>query len=176
MPGHPPPYQVVAQFEFLSRREAHELVDGPLVFGDASGHRWGPAEGLMIPAEVVGHEVKRDGVGVVLDLLAERVGQPRVPPHPHPHRQVLPLDVARRDQFGIRRSVEHLHVDALDARRRVAASLIGGRVAVLLDHDGVVDAIPPKRVNDGRVAADSIGGQLDPVADLDPAFRSLRNW
>jgi hypothetical protein len=43
--------------------------------------------------------VQRDGVRKVLDLLAEAVGQPGEAPHPH--RQVLPLDVAGRDPVRI---------------------------------------------------------------------------
>ena len=49
----------------------------------------------MDAPEVVVHEVQRDGVRVVLDLLAKAIGQAREAPHGHPHRQVLALDVGR---------------------------------------------------------------------------------
>jgi hypothetical protein len=41
--------------------------------------------------------VKRHGGLVVLDLLAESIGQPSEPPHAHPHREVLALHEARGD-------------------------------------------------------------------------------
>jgi hypothetical protein len=40
------------------------------------------------------HEVERHSAFEVLDLLREAVGESREPAHPHPHRQVLALDVA----------------------------------------------------------------------------------
>ena len=42
-----------------------------------------------------------DGVREVLHLLCEPVGQPREPAHPHPHREVLALDVAGADPRGV---------------------------------------------------------------------------
>ena len=44
--------------------------------------------------EVVVHEVDRHGRSVILDFAAEAIGQPGEAPHPHPHREVLALDVA----------------------------------------------------------------------------------
>jgi hypothetical protein len=41
---------------------------------DSRGDRGGGAEGLVLAAEVVVHEVKADRVGEVLDLLGEPVG------------------------------------------------------------------------------------------------------
>jgi hypothetical protein len=38
-------------------------------------------------------DVQADRRGVVLDALAERVGEPREAPHRHSHRQVRALDV-----------------------------------------------------------------------------------
>jgi hypothetical protein len=48
-------------------------------------------QGHMRPAEVVEHGMQGDGVGVILDLFGEGVGQPGKPPHAHPHGQVLAL-------------------------------------------------------------------------------------
>lgn len=50
----------------------------PGLAGDASGHGRGHAQRLVDAGEVVEDEV--DGVGVVLRVLAEGVGQPREPP------------------------------------------------------------------------------------------------
>jgi hypothetical protein len=44
---------------------------------------------LVNAAEVVVHEVQRNCVPVVLQLLAESACQPRKTAHPHPHRKVL---------------------------------------------------------------------------------------
>lgn len=45
--------------------------------------------------EVVEREVKREGVDVVLQLLAEPVRQAREPAHGHTHRQVLTFNIGR---------------------------------------------------------------------------------
>ena len=47
--------------------------------------------------EVVIHEVQRDGMPVVVDLLRERIRQSREAAHTHSHREILALDVARGD-------------------------------------------------------------------------------
>src|SRR5882672_2979867 len=52
--------------------------------------------------EVIEHVVKRNGAGVIVDLLAESVSQPSKAPHVHPHREVLALDVASRNMRLIR--------------------------------------------------------------------------
>ena len=54
-------------------------------------HRRSDAQGLVNPAEVVVHEVKRNGGGVVLDLLGKPIRQARKPAHVHPHGEVLAL-------------------------------------------------------------------------------------
>lgn len=43
--------------------------------------------------EVVDHEIEANGVHVVLQLFAERIGQPGKAAHAHPHRQIGPLYV-----------------------------------------------------------------------------------
>jgi hypothetical protein len=67
--------------------------------------------------EVAIHEVERDRIGVIVELLAERVGEPGKAPHVHPHRKVLALHIACRDVLRIRISHYNLAV-ASDARRR----------------------------------------------------------
>jgi len=61
---------------------------------NAGFHGWRDVQRLMHAPEVVIHEVQRHGVRVVLDLLAETVGQPREAAHAHAHRQVGTLDIA----------------------------------------------------------------------------------
>src|SRR3546814_1640125 len=58
--------------------------------GDTSSHRRGQtAKALVLTAEVVMDEVQRQHVEVVLQLLAESVGQAGEPTHTHPHGEVL---------------------------------------------------------------------------------------
>jgi hypothetical protein len=65
------------------------------------GHRWRALDGLVQPDEVVMREMQRNRRAMVLNLLGERIGQPREPADAHAHRQVLPLDQAGRDMLGI---------------------------------------------------------------------------
>jgi hypothetical protein len=48
----------------------------------------------MHPAEVVVHVIQGDGMAKVLNLLAESIRQAGEAPHRHPHREILPLDIA----------------------------------------------------------------------------------
>ena len=73
----------------------------PQPIGDASRHSGRHAQGLMPTNEVVEYKIERQRMAVVVDLLAERIGQPREPTHAHPHRQIVPLRVARADVFRI---------------------------------------------------------------------------
>lgn len=43
--------------------------------------------------------VQRDGLDVVVQPLAEAASKPREPAHVHPHGEVLPLHVARRNEL-----------------------------------------------------------------------------
>jgi hypothetical protein len=55
------------------------------------------AQSLMNPNEIVVHVVWRQSRDMVLDLLGEPIGQPGKSAHLHPHREVLPFDVAYGD-------------------------------------------------------------------------------
>ena len=55
----------------------------------------------MNPDKVVMHIVDRQRRAVIVDLLAERIGQACVPPQRHANREVLALDVARADVLRI---------------------------------------------------------------------------
>jgi hypothetical protein len=48
------------------------------------------------------HEVQRNSVSVVFELLAEAVRQAGEPPHGHTHREVLAFHIARADVVRIR--------------------------------------------------------------------------
>jgi hypothetical protein len=59
------------------RQKANDFLNFPDVVGHARFHRRSNAQGLMDAAEVVVHEVERDGMLQVRQLLRERIGQAR---------------------------------------------------------------------------------------------------
>jgi hypothetical protein len=60
------------------------------------------AQGLVYPARIVVHVVKRNRVAVILNLLGKSVCQPRETAHLHTHSEILALNVAGRNVLGIR--------------------------------------------------------------------------
>ena len=87
-------------FRLGANRIKHFLAC-PHMMGEPCFHGRGHSQGFVNTAEVVVHEVKRHLIGVVLDLFAESVCQSREPPHPHSHRNVLPLGVGCRNVSGV---------------------------------------------------------------------------
>jgi hypothetical protein len=81
-------------------QQPDQLRRAPHVRGDAGFHRGRHAERLMHAAEVVVHEVEGCRCRVVLNLLAEGVGQAREPAHVHPHREVLAFNEEVLMYFG----------------------------------------------------------------------------
>jgi len=82
-------------------------------------------------------------MGEVLDLAREAVRQPREAPHPHPHRQVLALDVAGRDSVGIWIALERNLLRPGADRRAVFAQLANRGI-------GLVDLRSVNVVPEGR--------------------------
>ena len=101
--------------------QPNDLLDTPNVIADSGFHRRRDPERLVNPREVVIHEVQGHCVPQVVDLLRERVGQPREPAHGHPHREVQPFDVAGRDVLGIRISGDGDGISAEALRRAGSA-------------------------------------------------------
>ena len=62
---------------------------------NAGLHGWCHSQCLMNPAEVVVHEVDGHGVGLVINLLAEPIGEPSHSSHAHPHSEILALHKTR---------------------------------------------------------------------------------
>ena len=54
-----------------------------------------PRSAWVNPGEIVVHEMERNGGSMVLQLLAESIGEAREPAHVHPHGEVLAFDVRR---------------------------------------------------------------------------------
>src|SRR5438128_1612228 len=104
---------------------------------DASFNCGRCTERLMLPSKIIIHHVKRDGCGVVLDFLAERICQASEAPHPHPHRKVGALNVAGGNVAWIG-TAEHSHLFAANARCRAVACRTWSLSAVDLVKNGVV--------------------------------------
>src|SRR6185437_206784 len=69
--------------------------------------------------------------------LRERIGQPRESPHLHPHREILPLNVACRNVLGVW-TARNFHLSATDALWRTIAGIVFGTRAVELHEHGVI--------------------------------------
>ena len=95
-------------------------------------------------------------MSVVLGLLAERVGQPRVPPHPHPHRQVLRLDVASRDVRRVRVASDDLDF-GLGALGRAVLPLGRAGIAATVDLDQLTSLFGSERSVELRGAGTCTG-------------------
>ena len=70
------------------------------MIGDAERHGRGHAQRLMHTAEIVVHDIERDGGAVIDEILAETVRQSREPALAHAKRQILPFDIAGADMRG----------------------------------------------------------------------------
>ena len=66
----------------------------------------------MDKPEGVIHIVECHGVGMVLGLLRESIGQAGKPPHRHVHRQILAFYIARGDMLPFRITLDTLSLDA----------------------------------------------------------------
>src|SRR5580658_5065662 len=100
------------------------------MIGQTGFHCWRDAQRLVNPAEVVVKKVHRDLMRMVLKLLTESIGQPREAAHPHPHGEVLPLNIASANVLGIGVATDHLHVSS-NAFGWTVTALVGiGRSAV----------------------------------------------
>ena len=64
------------------------------MIGNARLHGWRNSQSLMDASEVVVHEIERQCMMVILDLLAVCIGQYGEPPPSHPNLQVHPLCIA----------------------------------------------------------------------------------
>src|ERR1039458_8660343 len=99
---------------------------------DARFHRRSNSQGLMNPSEVVVHVKQGDHCDMIFEFLAEGVSQASKAPHIHPHVQVLALDVAGADVFGIWRADDIYAFGPKTLRRAVA--LLSFRIASVNFH------------------------------------------
>ena len=148
-------------------QQINNLSDFPNVLSDSRFHRRGTTQGLMNPAKIIVHEMERDGVLQVIDLLRKGVSQPGKPSHAHAHSQILPFNVAGRNELGIGSAVDDVS-SSPDASRRTVSRVAFWRVPVEFNQHRVIHPVPAECTFDG--------GQLRPVpgaGDLD-AVRETR--
>ena len=84
------------------RYQVNDFFHRPNMVGDTGFHRGRNAQGLVNPAEVVMHEMNRGGVLVVLQLLAECVGETRKSSVAHAEGEVLPFNMTGGDKDASR--------------------------------------------------------------------------
>lgn len=124
-------------------------------------HRGRDAKRLVNTNEVVVHVEQSDGMGVIFNLFAEGIRQPREPADVHPHREILPLHVRRADVLRVRVARNrHLHA-AFACGRAIAGIRLDA--AVNLHKHRVVD-VTPEGIFDGRqVHLLPVRRQLNPI-------------
>src|SRR5437588_12534106 len=94
----------------------------------------------MTPGEVVVHVVDRDGVDEIFELFGKAIRQSREPPHRHSHRQILALNVARRNLRFVWLAADDVLGRPTTFPRRVARLWLGvvAWVPEVFDELGVV--------------------------------------
>lgn len=97
----------------------------PYVVCNSCGHCRRNSKRLVDAAEVVVHVVQGDGCRMALQLLGERIGEPRKPAHLHSHCEVLPLDIGRGYVVHVGIASNDLGVNADAFRRGIARFVVG---------------------------------------------------
>jgi len=87
---HPAIAEVLA--DRADQRVGLFVVDEIGWFGDPRGHRRRDLQCLVNPDEIIMDGLDGDRVDMVLDPLAERVGEPREAAYRHANRQIVALD------------------------------------------------------------------------------------
>lgn len=131
---------------------------------DSRFHRWGYAQSLVNPAEVVVHEVERDVVLQVLNLLAECVCQSGKAAHSHSHTEILTLDKAGGNIFGIR-VARDFDCNAAGARRRAVVRLTPARSTIHFDKHRIVNLAAKGILNSAQIRLMTVCCKLDAVGE-----------
>lgn len=126
-------------------------------------HYWRHPEALMHPPEVVPHEMEGHGMAQVLNLLGERIGQSRKPPHIHPHRQILPLRKAGGDMLTVGIPHDLVRPCPTALRGAVAGWAFLRRSGVQLFQHGVVNLTAKGFLDGSQVRLMPVCGQLHPM-------------
>ena len=101
---------------------------------------------------------------MVVQLFAESIGQPREAPHPHPHVQVLPFNVARVDVLRIGPSANRGLIASRTNGRAVSDRCFGRRGVTLNEHR-IVDVAIERRIYCAEIDVVSIGRELNTIRE-----------
>lgn len=118
----------------------------------------------MDAAEIVVHEIERQRENVVVELLAESVGEPGEAPHRHTHREVVPLDVRGRNMLAVGNAGDAAFAGA-DARRGAVAARNANLGAVQLHKLRVIDAAGESVVNCLYIRLVAVCSKLDAIGE-----------
>src|SRR5579859_459093 len=118
----------------------------------------------MDASEVIEHHVKRDGSSMILGLLRKSVSQSSKTPHPHSHRQILPLDKTRADVLRVRLTDDRNFV-ARHTLRRTVPALAFGVLLVYFDELGVVNSLTKSVEHGGQISLQAVGGELHAIRE-----------
>jgi len=110
-------------------------------------------------SKVVREVPERHGCGVILDLFAEGIRQPRVAPIRHPNRKVMTFYIAGADVLRLRMA-DHRRRFAADALRWAIAPLAFRSLAVNLLELRVIDLPAKGPFNRWQVHIERIAGEL----------------
>ena len=116
----------------------------------------------MNPHEIVPDGVQGEGMPVVLQFLAEGVGQPGKPAARHSGREVMPLDIRGRD-IAIHRGTHDRFLFNPDARCWTIAVLRVVRLPIQFNEHGIVNIRPKRILYRLQVGFMTIRGELDPI-------------
>jgi hypothetical protein len=110
------------------------------------------------------HIVQADRMNVIFNFLRERIRQPREAAHAHPHREILPLNVARRNVIRIGISSATKCLGPINFGRAIAAS--GMRYfAIELDELGIIDIGTKPGFDRFQICAMPIARDLNAVCE-----------
>ncbi len=158
-------------FGLFGIQDAQHLGNRPNVVCDSCFHRRGDTKRLVNATEVVMHIVNGDGRDVILNFLRERIGQPREAAHLHPHREILALNVARRNMLRVRIARDN-YFAASDALRRAVTRLTLTVRAVQFDQHGIIHVGAERIFHGAQICAMAIGRKLHAIRKT---FRQILN-
>src|SRR2546428_6652205 len=149
---------------FLRFQKPNNIFSVPKTIRNASRHRPSYFQTHMNLAEVVVHVVKGNRRRVVLQLLTERIRQPRESAHVHTHREILPLNEARGDVVAVGIAANDLRFNSDALWRAVARVGVKRRFSINLDQHRVVHIGTESILNRNQISPVAVGRDLYAMA------------
>src|SRR3990170_909081 len=150
-------------------RSRQQLANRPDVIGELGFHCRRDAQGLMHAAEVIPRHEDGDSCFLVIEFLAETVGQAREPSQVHPDSEIRPFDVRRRNPAHLRVATDRCGDGRRNVRRRAEpVRAVRSRLSVLLDELREVHVSAEVFFHGIGVAFQAIRGELRSMLFGDP--------